>query len=49
MGGGIRSGNVVDLKRGTGVEWMHSAAITGEGEEVDEEEVRKMQTFLQDA
>jgi copper homeostasis protein len=41
MGGGVRSGNVEGLKRRAGVEWVHSAAITGEGEEVDGEEVRR--------
>ncbi|KAF1916377.1 copper homeostasis protein CutC [Ampelomyces quisqualis] len=42
MGGGVRSGNVGSLKRRAGVEWIHSAAITGEGEEVDGEEVRRI-------
>lgn len=42
LGGGVRSGNVDELKKETGVEWVHSAAITGEGEEADEEEVRRL-------
>jgi copper homeostasis protein len=46
LGGGIRSGNAERLKRRAGVEWMHSAAITGEGEEVDGEEVKKMLEVL---
>ena len=48
-GGGVRSGNVRELKMETGVEWVHSAAVTGEGEEVDEQEVRRMVEILQDA
>ncbi len=48
LGGGIRSGNVGELKRRTGVPWVHSAAITvDEGEEVDGEEVRSMIKVLQ--
>lgn len=46
VGGGVRSGNVQDLKSRTGVEWVHSAAITGEGEEVDGEEVGRIQDAL---
>ncbi|KAF2028753.1 hypothetical protein EK21DRAFT_113607 [Setomelanomma holmii] len=47
LGGGVRSGNVGELKRGTGVEWLHSAAITvQESEEVDGEEVRKMKEIV---
>jgi copper homeostasis protein len=42
MGGGVRSINVGELKRRAGVEWVHSAAITREGEEVDGEEVRRI-------
>ncbi|CAO2654403.1 Nn.00g111360.m01.CDS01 [Neocucurbitaria sp. VM-36] len=47
LGGGVRSTNVEQLKRRTGVQWFHSAAITKPGEEVDEEEVRKLQEVLQ--
>ena len=48
VGGGVRSGNVEGLKRRTGVEWVHSAAVTGEGEEVDGEEVRRIQGVLEE-
>ncbi|KAF1832403.1 hypothetical protein BDW02DRAFT_503095 [Decorospora gaudefroyi] len=47
LGGGVRSTNVEDLKRRTGVQWLHSAAITLPGEDVDDEEVRKMQELLE--
>ncbi|KAH7363676.1 copper homeostasis protein CutC [Pyrenochaeta sp. MPI-SDFR-AT-0127] len=47
LGGGVRSSNVDTLKRGTAVPWVHSAAITTPGEEVDAEEVKKMQETLQ--
>lgn len=47
LGGGIRGSNALGLRNGTGVEWLHSAAITGSDEEVDEEEVRKMVALLQ--
>ncbi|KAF1931504.1 putative copper homeostasis protein [Didymella exigua CBS 183.55] len=49
LGGGIRSTNVVDLKHETGVQWVHSAAITGPDEEVDSEEVGKMVELLRNA
>ena len=49
LGGGIRSSNAVDLKSETGLGWVHSAAITREGEMVDEEEVRSMVTLLKEA
>jgi copper homeostasis protein len=42
LGGGVRSGNVGELKRRAGVEWVHSAAITGSGEEVDGDEVTRI-------
>jgi len=45
-GGGVRSANVEELKRRTGTKWLHSAAITRPGEEVDKEEVKRMQQFL---
>lgn len=48
LGGGIRSTNVVDLKKKTEVEWVHSAAITGPDEDVDENEVRGLVTLLCD-
>jgi copper homeostasis protein len=43
LGGGVRSTNVQELRRRTGVEWLHSAAITMPGEDVDEEEIKKIQ------
>lgn len=46
VGGGLRSGNVERIKSGTGVEWVHSAAITGDGEEVDGEEVRRIKEVI---
>lgn len=49
LGGGVRSGNVQGLKRRTGVDWVHSAAITGEGDGVDGEEVGRMVALLRDA
>lgn len=36
-----------EVKSGTGVEWVHSAAITGEGEDVDGEEVRRIKDVLE--
>lgn len=42
LGGGVRNTNVAELKRKTGVEWFHSAAITKPGEEVDQEEAIKI-------
>ncbi|XP_014555167.1 hypothetical protein COCVIDRAFT_103201 [Bipolaris victoriae FI3] len=45
-GGGVRSGNVAVVK-GTGVPWVHSAAVTGEGEEVDGEEVGRIRGVLE--
>jgi copper homeostasis protein len=47
LGGGVRGTNVEELKRRTRVQWFHSAAITTTlGEDVDEEEVKKMQQIL---
>lgn len=46
VGGGVRSGNVERIRSGAGVRWVHSAAITGDGEEVDGEEVRKIKEAL---
>ena len=46
LGGGVRSANVEDLKRRTGVQWLHSAAITKPGEDVDKEEVKNIQRIL---
>lgn len=47
-GGGVRCGNVEDVKRGTGVGWVHSAAVVGEGEECDGEEVRRILEVLEE-
>ena len=49
LGGGVRNTNVVELKSRTCVEWVHSAAITEADEEVDDDEVRRMVTLLQNA
>lgn len=45
-GGGVRSTNVEELRTRTGVEWLHSAAITRPGEDVDDEEVKRIQQVL---
>ncbi|CAA9957388.1 hypothetical protein P3342_001181 [Pyrenophora teres f. teres] len=45
-GGGVRSTNAEELKRRTGVQWLHSAAITQSGEDVDDEEVKKLHKIL---
>ncbi|KAF1848314.1 uncharacterized protein K460DRAFT_277625 [Cucurbitaria berberidis CBS 394.84] len=47
LGGGVRSTNAEQLKRNTGVKWVHSAAIIKAGEEMDEREARKLQEVLQ--
>ncbi|KAH8724397.1 copper homeostasis protein CutC [Phaeosphaeriaceae sp. PMI808] len=46
VGGGVRSSNAAVLTRRVGVQWVHSAAITKAGEEVDVEEVIKMKDAL---
>ncbi|KAL6707833.1 hypothetical protein ACN47E_003733 [Coniothyrium glycines] len=46
LGGGIRRSNVQELHAITGVPWIHSAAITQHGEEVDENEVRALHDAL---
>jgi copper homeostasis protein len=46
LGGGVRGANAEELKRRTGVQWLHSAAITKPGEDVDEEEVKNIQRIL---
>jgi len=46
LGGGVRSSNIERLKRESQVDWMHSSAITGPKEEVEEEEIRKMKLVL---
>lgn len=45
-GGGVRCTNIEELNGKTGVAWLHSAAITQHGEDVDELEVKRMQTLL---
>ncbi|KAF2799445.1 hypothetical protein K505DRAFT_321152 [Melanomma pulvis-pyrius CBS 109.77] len=42
LGGGVRSTNAESLQRQTNVLWLHSAAITKSGEDVDEEEVARL-------
>jgi copper homeostasis protein len=46
LAGGVRSANVRELSDATGVAWLHSAAITGAGEEVDPGEVGEMIALL---
>ncbi|KAF1979802.1 hypothetical protein BU23DRAFT_637107 [Bimuria novae-zelandiae CBS 107.79] len=46
LGGGVRSTNIAALRQQTNVPWFHSAAITQPGENVDEEEVTKLQSIL---
>ncbi|KAA8564422.1 hypothetical protein EYC84_011360 [Monilinia fructicola] len=46
VGGGVRSGNLGGLVLGTGAEWFHSSAVTGEGEDVDGDEVRRLREAL---
>jgi copper homeostasis protein len=46
IAGGVRSNNIEEVKRETGVPWVHSAAITGAGEDVDADEVRRMKDVL---
>jgi copper homeostasis protein len=46
LGGGVRSKNVEALRKETNVEWFHSSAITKSGEDVDEDEVAKLQSIL---
>jgi copper homeostasis protein len=45
-GGGVRSTNIEELKRKTRIAWLHSAAITAPGEDVDDQEVSKMKQVL---
>lgn len=46
LGGGVRSTNAEQLRRTTRVAWIHSAATTKAGEEVDSEEVTKLRNVL---
>jgi len=46
LGGGVRSANAAELRRRTGVEWLHSAAIMQPGEEVDSIEVARIRASL---
>jgi copper homeostasis protein len=48
VGGGVRRGNVGMLRKRVGEGWFHSAAVTGEGEEADEEEARALVEALGD-
>ncbi|CAG5185113.1 uncharacterized protein ALTATR162_LOCUS11225 [Alternaria atra] len=45
-GGGVRSINIEELKKRTHTAWLHSAAITAPGEDVNDQEVNKMQQTL---
>ncbi|KAI8939008.1 hypothetical protein NX059_004852 [Plenodomus lindquistii] len=44
-GGGVRSSNIEEARRGSRA-WMHSSAIIQPGEDVDVDEVRKMKDIL---
>ncbi|KAF2196528.1 hypothetical protein GQ43DRAFT_252932 [Delitschia confertaspora ATCC 74209] len=46
LGGGVRAENAGELEGRTGVGWLHSAAITGEAENVNEEEIRRIREAL---
>ncbi|CAI6335222.1 unnamed protein product [Periconia digitata] len=47
LGGGVREGNVGELRRVTGVRWFHSAAVTADvGEDVDGAEVERLRARL---
>jgi copper homeostasis protein len=46
VGGGVRSINIEELKKRAHTAWFHSAAITAPGEDVDDQEVTKMQQTL---
>ncbi|EDN91805.1 hypothetical protein SS1G_07666 [Sclerotinia sclerotiorum 1980 UF-70] len=46
VGGGVRSHNLKELIDETGAQWFHSSAVTGEGEEVDGEEVRRLREIM---
>lgn len=45
-GGGVRSRNIEEIKRKTGVSWLHSAALILPGEDVDIAEVENMKNSL---
>jgi copper homeostasis protein len=47
LGGGVRSKNVEALQKETKVEWFHSSAITEPGEDVDEDEVARLKSLLE--
>ncbi|CAD6452528.1 583c8cb7-bed3-45e9-b6ad-24ede3e2bf82 [Sclerotinia trifoliorum] len=46
VGGGVRSRNLKELIDEIGAQWFHSSAVTGEGEEVDVEEVRRLREIM---
>ncbi|TGO66781.1 hypothetical protein BOTNAR_0054g00200 [Botryotinia narcissicola] len=46
VGGGVRSRNLKELVQETGAGWFHSSAVTGDGEDVNGEEVGKMRDIL---
>jgi copper homeostasis protein len=45
-GGGVRSSNIAEIKRATGVTEFHSSAITGDEIIVDAVEIKKMKSYL---
>ena len=47
VGGGVRSGNVGDLVKGTGASWFHSSGIVDGGEVASPEELKALRQVLQ--
>lgn len=45
-GGGIRSGNIEELRHHLKTDWYHSACITGPYERADEQEIKKIKEQL---
>lgn len=46
VGGGVRSGNVDELKKGTGASWFHSSAVVNSGNIASAEEVVALKEAL---
>lgn len=45
-GGGIRSGNIIELRHQVKTNWYHSACITGSSERADKNEIIKIKNLL---